>query len=36
MGHASIEETARTYGHCQHERHEHHVDQLDRYVAVPR
>lgn len=35
MRHASIEETVTTYGHCQHERHEYRVDQLDHYVAVP-
>jgi integrase len=34
MGHASIEETAGTYGHCQPERHEGTVAGLDRYLTV--
>ncbi len=34
MGHASIEQTAGTYGHCQPERHEAAVVGLDRYLSV--
>ena len=33
MGHASIEQTAGTYGHCQPERHESAVVGLDRYLS---
>ena len=33
MGHASIEQTAGTYGHCQPERHEAAVAGLDRYLS---
>jgi integrase len=33
MGHARIEQTAGTYGHCQPERHESAVVGLDRYPA---
>jgi site-specific recombinase XerD len=32
MGHASIAQTADTYGHVQPERHESAVEGLDRYV----
>jgi integrase len=35
MGHASIQETADTYGHCQPERHEAAVAGLDRHLGVP-
>jgi integrase len=34
MGHASIEQTAGTYGHCQPDRHEAPVD-ADRYLGLP-
>ncbi len=34
MGHASIGQTADTYGHCQPERHEVAVVGLDRYLSV--
>jgi integrase len=34
MGHASIEQTAGTYGHCQPERHESAVVGLDRYLTT--
>ncbi len=34
MGHATIEQTAGTYGHCQPERHEATVNGLDRYLTV--
>jgi integrase len=34
MGHASIEQTAGTYGHCQPERHESAADGLDRYLTT--
>ena len=34
MGHASIEQTAGTYGHCQPERHEAVAARLDRYLTV--
>jgi integrase len=34
MGHASIEQTAGTYGHCQPERHEAAADGLDKYLTT--
>jgi integrase len=34
MGHASIKQTAGTYGHCSPERHESAVTGLDRYLAI--
>lgn len=34
LGHASIEQTAGTYGHCQPERHESAADGLDRYLTI--
>jgi integrase len=34
MGHASIEQTAGTYGHCAPDRHESAVVGLDRYLTV--
>jgi integrase len=34
MGHASIEQTAGTYGHCQPERHEAAANGLDRYLTT--
>jgi site-specific recombinase XerD len=33
LGHASIGQTADTYGHVQPERHEAAVESLDRYTA---
>jgi len=33
LGHASIGQTADTYGHVQPERHEAAVERLDRYVG---
>ena len=33
LGHASISQTADTYGHVQPERHEAAVEGLDRYVS---
>jgi integrase len=34
MGHASIQQTAVTYGHVEPERHEAEVASLDRYLTV--
>lgn len=35
LGHASIGQTADTYGHLQADRHEHAVDELDHVVRQP-